>query len=52
MIASIVLATKVADAKDDLEPAFGNQWCDLLKCHTLNASYVSRIHLHYNFFEK
>ena len=40
MIASIVLAAKVADVKDDIPPLFRNQW----KFDTLNASYVSRMY--------
>ena len=50
MIASIVLAAKVADVKDDL--FLGNRWCDLAKCPSLNASYVSKMYLYYHFVLK
>ena len=50
MIASIVLAAKVPDIKDDL--FLGDQWCDSVKCHSLNASYVSKMYLYCHFVLK
>ena len=44
MIASIVLAAKVAETKDDNSP--NDQWCDENKCHTLHTSYVSMSMMH------
>ena len=50
MIASIVLAAKVADVKDVVSN--DDQWCDLMKCHSLNARYVSKMYLYYHFVLK
>ena len=52
MIASIVLAAKVADDKDDESST--DRLCDKIKCDTLHASYVSMsmMHVYYRFLLK
>ena len=54
MIASIVLAARVAEKVDDLKnPSFDrDKVCDQNKCHALNASYVSRMYQYCHFVLK
>ena len=47
MIASIMLAVKVKDHKDN-NGSVPKNWCTVWECHTLNAGYVSYAQLKHN----
>ena len=49
MIASVMLAVKVKDHKDENEKIYvTGSWCTVWECHTINAGYVSCAQLKHN----